>query len=278
MQRRFTTVDGISLAYIEKNPQAHKTIFFIHGNSGSSRTWNKQLESPLFSSFRLVAFDLPAHGFSSPSSNPDNDYAPITLGKIMAEAVSSLSGDGSYILIGFSFGTNIIGEMLLHDLKPAGIILVSSCVISSVSDLQKVFLPNPIAGMFFNDFISSDDLNTLALDCFFLRNSAEQDIFKSDFENTKTPFRSTLMKKAGEGAVSNEIELLKKMGLSILIIFGSEDKIVNVDYLDTVQLKTWETEIYKLPMAGHFVHLDRSELCNRLISDYAGEIFTTSHV
>jgi pimeloyl-ACP methyl ester carboxylesterase len=276
MQKNFT-VQGIKLAYLEKNPHEKKCIFFIHGNSGSSLTWSKQLESPLFSDFRIIAFDLPAHGSSESSPNPDIDYSPIILGKIMAQAVKSLAGDQSYILAGFSFGTNVIGEMLSYDLKPAGIILVSSCVISSVTDLQKVFLPNPNAGNFFIDSFSREGLDKLALDCFFLQNNMESEKFKYDFENTTAPFRSILMKKAGEGAVSDEIEFLRKTGLPILTIFGNEDKIVNINYLDAIPFTTWQNTIYKLPEAGHFVHIDQSELLNQLIFDYAIEMVTIGH-
>ena len=278
MEKKFISVMGIKLLYLEKNPTIKRTIFFIHGNSGSSLTWSKQFDSSILSEFRLIAFDLPAHGSSDPSADPDIDYSPIGLGKIMAAAVNSLAGDHSYILAGFSFGTNVIGEMLFNELNPGGVVLISSCVISSVSDLQKVFLPNPNATHFFNDSIPVEELETLALDCFYLRNMPDLEKFRSDFENTKTPFRSTLMKKAGEGVVRDEIDRLKKTNLPVLIIFGKQDKVVNTGYLDTIPFATWQNTIYKLEGAGHFVHIDQAEMCNQLISDYATEVFTSTHV
>jgi pimeloyl-ACP methyl ester carboxylesterase len=274
MEHKYIAVEGLNLAHIEKNPEAAQTIFFIHGNSGSSLTWSKQLESVLLSDFRLIAFDLPGHGFSDDSPNPDLDYSPIRLGQIMADAVSRLAVRQPYILIGFSLGTNIIGEMLYRNLTPAGIVLVSSCVINTVSDLQTVFLPNENANNFFSDSVSAENLAKLARDCFYLPDTNEMEKFKTDFQKTKVPFRSTLMKKAGEGAVNDEIELLEKIGLSILTIFGNEDKIVNVDYLDTIPLVIWQNAIYKLPQAGHFVHIDQAEKVNQLISDYVAEMFT----
>src|SRR5688572_27792061 len=92
MQKKFISIEGIKLMYLEKNPGVKKTIFFIHGNSGSSQTWSKQLASPLFSDFRLIAFDLPAHGSSASSTTPDIDYSPIDLGKMMAAAMNTLAG------------------------------------------------------------------------------------------------------------------------------------------------------------------------------------------
>ena len=268
MQQKFVEIGGLTIAYQEKNSSSSRTIFFIHGNSGSSLTWSKQLESSLFSDFRLIAFDMPAHGMSNASSDPGKDYSPVMLGKIMAEAVNNLAADHPYILIGFSFGTNIIGEMLCHNLKPAGIILAGSCVIRSVSDLQTVFLPNPNGNSFFNDPIIPEALEKLALDCFYLQDSIELEKFKNDFENTKRPFRSKLMEKASAGEVSDEIGYLKGMNFYTLIVFGKEDKLVNVDYLDGIPDSTWKKKIHKLQRAGHFVHVDQSDVFNQLVSNY----------
>ena len=268
MEQKFISVDGLNLAYREKNPSADKTIYFIHGNSGSSSTWSKQLDSPLFSDIQLIAFDLPGHGMSDSSSNPAIDYSPARLGTIMAEAVNALATNHSYILIGFSFGTNIIGEMLCNNLNPAGTILASSCIINSIADLQTVFLPNQNGNNFFNDSIPREDLEKLAFDCFYLQDRRELEKFKTDFENTKMPFRSTLLKKAVEVNISNEIDCLKKKNFSTLIIFGKEDKIVNVDYLDSIPDSQWNKTIHKLPGAGHFVHIDQPEIFNQLIFNY----------
>ena len=126
---KFIEAGQVSLAYLEKNPQFEKTVYFIHGNSGSCRTWRKQFCYEFFNSYRLIAFDLPAHGQSSASDNPTHDYSPITTGQIIATAIKNLANDNSYALVGFSYGTNVIAEALNHNLKPAGIVLNASCVI-----------------------------------------------------------------------------------------------------------------------------------------------------
>ena len=42
MEMKFIEAGQVSLAYLEKNPQFEKTVYFIHGNSGSCRTWRKK--------------------------------------------------------------------------------------------------------------------------------------------------------------------------------------------------------------------------------------------
>lgn len=52
-----------------------RPIVLIHGNSASSRVWQKQLEGPLGAKYRLIAIDLPGHGDSAPAPHPEKDYS-----------------------------------------------------------------------------------------------------------------------------------------------------------------------------------------------------------
>ncbi len=74
MLKHQLTIKGIRIACIEQNPDCKNTIFFIHGNSLSSASWMKQFNNEILSKYRLIAFDLPAHGDSAASPEPDNHY------------------------------------------------------------------------------------------------------------------------------------------------------------------------------------------------------------
>ena len=99
MLKHQLTVKGIRIAYLEQNPDCKNTIFFIHGNSVSSASWMKQLNSELLSKYRLIAFDLPAHGDSAASPEPDNDYTFAGLASIATLLVEQLE-TGPYIICG----------------------------------------------------------------------------------------------------------------------------------------------------------------------------------
>lgn len=278
MHTKYIVVNGLKLAFLEANEDKPFTIFFIHGNSGSSATWHLQLDSSLLSEYRLIAIDLPGHGNSQEPTEPNLAYSPIELGSFLAEAVSILVDKRPFIVAGFSFGTNLVGEMMLHQPNSKGIILISSCVVSSIQDLQQVFLPNPLGTMLFNDSYTEAELDNFANECFLKKDQNELNQFRYDFSKTKFPFRSTLGKKAAEGAVNNEIELLNKAGYPVLFIFGKEDKILNVDYLDAIELNKWQSCIHKIAVSGHFVHVDQSDRCNLLIHNYASEMFKEDHI
>src|SRR5688572_23420969 len=108
MEKKFLEINGTRLAYLEKNDERTNTLFFIHGSSSSSFLWRKQLSSDLFTDYRLVAIDLPAHGDSDACNNPEEDYSPIVTAQILAQAIKLLAGADPYLLTGFSYGTNLI--------------------------------------------------------------------------------------------------------------------------------------------------------------------------
>ena len=139
MEQKFILIDGISIAYFEKNCEKENSIFFIHGNSSSSAIWLKQFESELLSGYRLIAFDLPAHGASGALNGSGIEYGLPVLGKIMAAAVKESAGDGAYIIAGLSLGTNIVAEMLAHTIAPAGVIVIGSCMIGGEYTMERVF-------------------------------------------------------------------------------------------------------------------------------------------
>jgi pimeloyl-ACP methyl ester carboxylesterase len=267
----YITINNTNLAFELQNPEAARTLFFIHGNSTSSRTWRYQLNSPMFREYRLIALDLPAHGKSE--ADPEKAYSLHALGATMAMAVKDLSDDKPFILIGISLGTNIVAEMLSYQLKPIGIVLASPCVVGKDFTLESMVLPGADTSAIFLD----QPLNTTLLKYAQLTSSSTKDddlaLFLEDYHRVKNPFRSILFESIVAGKFSDQIELLRQAGTPLLTLFGKEDHIINPDYLDGAPLQLWKNIIHKIPNASHLVHIDQPELFNDLISNYTQECF-----
>jgi len=273
MEYQFINIEGIQLAYLETKGISENIIFFIHGNSSSSLTWSKQLESPLFSHFRLIAFDLPAHGLSGTL----NDYSLPGIATLMTKAILKLAANKPYLLVGFSIGTNVISEMLSLKIQPLGIVLISSCAISTIGDLQTVFFPHPDGAILFRDELDMAGLKKLAGESFFNLTADKLDRYIKDFIATKSPFRSRVIKNSIEGKLTDEIASLKRSGVPLQVFFGKNDKIVNPDHIDNTGLSLWKNKIFKLEKGGHFVHEDQPEAINQLLTDYATDQFKIGH-
>lgn len=268
-------IDGVSIAFLEMHPNASKTIFFIHGNSGSSNTWSKQFLDTALIGFQLIAFDLPGHGESSNSNNPNIDYSPLRTGEILAKAVINLSVNKPYVLVGFSYGTNLIAEMFRFHVDPVGIVLVSMCCIGEHFPMNRVFKQGQQPSLFFYNETNRTTVNDFVEKIVFKKactGTIAQDYFETDIR-----FRPALMQTAKDGMLTDEIDALKESGVSICVVFGKHDALVNSLCFETCGLLFWKNKIHLVETAGHFVHLDEPNAVTILIADYANEVFTENH-
>ena len=272
MNEKFISVNGMSIAYIEKNPSASETIFFIHGNSGSSRCWHRQFESELLNNYRLIAIDLPGHGQSDWSNNPSEDYSPLGTAKCLVKVIGDLENSKPFILAGFSYGTNVVAEMLEYELKPRGIVLIANCVVGKDHGLDKIFKNTVSPSIFFYNETNKELVKDSIANSLFVATESEVENLTEDYLTVSPDFKPALFTSAGEGKISDEIVALKKLNVPVLTIFGTQDAVVNVDYLDDFPFPIWRDHIYKLSPAGHYTNIDSAEEVNRLLSEYTRAI------
>lgn len=271
MEIKSIKIDAFTIAFREINACGKGTVFFFHGNSGSHRTWNKQLCSNALKDYRLIAFDLPGHGASSDSPNPQHDYSPIRLGEVLARATELLASEKPFVLAGSSLGSNLIAETLYFGLKPKGILLFSSSVTGKDYGLDKIF--NPLGSpIFFSDECDEDHIRT-----FFeqeIRSANREDInaHTEDFRQTRPPFRTALLQNAGIGQLSDELYLLEQSGVPVVLLFGQQDGLLQTGYLDAAPFQLWQNKVFKIPEAGHYCYNDQPEIINALIKEYLTEM------
>lgn len=271
MQSKFITVGGIRLAYLEKNPKGGKIIFFVHGNSSSSSIWQAQFASERFSGYRLIAFDLPAHGQSGTAPL----YSLPDLGRVMAAAVRQMAGVGEYVICGVSLGVNIMAEMLHYQLAPTGLIIIGSCAFGGSFTMEIVFKPGADLRPSMEDNVSEEELKqywTNAGICYHDEKGEKYQSFKSDYFNIRDNFRSKLFATVMAGQIGDEVNSFRQSGVPMLVIFGEGEKICNIDYLDQAGLQLWQNKVFKIPGTGHFVHIDLPEETNELMADFASEM------
>lgn len=263
----FITVDRFQLAYQEVNSGGDATIFFLHGNSGSSRSWAKQLGDPSLKGYRMIAFDLPAHGDSSASDDPDADYSLPALGKTMASAVGALAAGKPYTVAGFSLGSNVLAEALPL-LKPAGIVLTDPSVAGGSYTMDKVFKPGTDSSLLFSDSATPESIAAFASIIQYHPTDEDKQVTIDDYNRVKPGFRPALMRTVMAGKLSNEPELVVQAGLPVLVLFGHEDSLVQTGYLDGAPFQLWKGQTFQLPGAGHASHVDQPGLWGQLLLEY----------
>jgi pimeloyl-ACP methyl ester carboxylesterase len=271
MKVNFIEVNKIRLAHFEKNSDANQTIFFIHGNSVSKRSWRKQYNSPVLSDYRMIAIDLPSHGDSN--EGIESFYTLKGLAGIMSNTVGQLAAGKPYILVGISLSTNIIAEMLAFDVKPEGLVLAGPCIVGKGYEVSQFVKPNTHVGVVFTDHSDENDILSYAHETSASRDPNDVEIFMEDFKSVKGNFRSPLAKSIMSGEYSDEIELLQQKNIPLLIVFGKNEIVVDENYLDNAVLPIWNKTIYKIEGSSHLVNIDQPEEFNKLLKKFADDIF-----
>jgi pimeloyl-ACP methyl ester carboxylesterase len=272
MQKHQLTIKGIRIAYFEQNPDCKNTIFFIHGNSLSSASWMKQFNSEVLSKYRLIAFDLPAHGDSSASPEPDNHYSFSSLASIATLLVEQLE-TGPYIICGVSLGTNIMAEMIPFGIDPAGLFFAGSCLMGEGIGLERIALPGADLSVFFSDAAEDAAVMKYRSQTSLSEDLSDAQSFLADFKRVQTPFRTRFINSIMTGNLGDHFRQVNSSSCLMGWVFGADEKVVDPHYLDDVDVPKWKDQVFKIPGASHLVNIDQPEAFNKLLAEFAWDCF-----
>ncbi len=268
-------VGDIRLAFYEYHRERENSIFFIHGNSTSSNYWRKQVSSHLLNNFRLVCIDLPNHGNSSTLQQSDKYSLPL-IADTLVPAIKQLAGNKPYIICGSSLGCNIVAEMLTNDLPIKGLVMAGPCIIGEGYGLDRLVLPGADASAVFAENIPHEMIEKYAAEASLSTDRDDRKIFLADYYKVKGNFRSALYASIAAGNYNDEVKQLQNSGVPIAIIFGADEKILNIKYLNDAPLNLWKQIIHTIPGASHLVNIDAPEDFNELLASFAKDVFTTN--
>jgi len=99
-------ISNQNIAYYESSGKG-QTIFLVHGNSSSGRSYLHQLQSQLGQMYRFIAMDLPGHGLSDVAANPEVTYSLPGYADVVLEVAKALDTSNA-IFVGWSLGGHIL--------------------------------------------------------------------------------------------------------------------------------------------------------------------------
>jgi pimeloyl-ACP methyl ester carboxylesterase len=253
---------------------AGQAILFVHGNSCSADYWEDQLNDPtLQGQYQLIAFDLPGHG----KSGKVISYGVKNIASFIPQVIDQLSLQ-DYILVGLSFGTALIAEAAPAVSKTPsqngcrGFFLASPNITSDLYPPASYILPFPEVYAMATDVVPDEVLTEFA--GHLVRDAASPLIeqFKQSYLQTDPPFRLALQAAMLQNEWSDEFANLADTHLPYRIIFGKEEKILNIHYLDNSPLPA-NASIDTIDGAAHFVNMEQVAIFNGLLAAFAGEAF-----
>ena len=134
-------------------------MVLCHGNSTSSRIFQKQFEGVLAERFHLVAFDYPGHGRSGNAGDP-KDYSLPGLADVLLEVVRQLKLDNAFF-VGFSLGGHVVLEASDRLPEAKGFMIYGTPPVGKPPAMDKAFLPHPSMGILFKGTLTAEEAELL---------------------------------------------------------------------------------------------------------------------
>jgi pimeloyl-ACP methyl ester carboxylesterase len=258
-------INGQKIAYYESDSKG-QPVLFIHGNSMSGLSFEKQFQSTLGDEFRIVALDLPGHGRSTPALNPASGYTLPGYATAVSECIKKLEIDNA-VLVGWSLGGHVILEASGQLPDSAGLMIFGAppCGKPMAAD---AFVPNPLFHLPFKSDLSNEEVVAVTAG-FFKPGCQIPRFFFDDMRRTDGRAREALGVSVGEGNYSDEVAVVANLDKPLAIVHGEHESVANLSYLKNLTIPTlWRSEIQIIPDAGHTPQWEQPEIFNNLLMEF----------
>lgn len=268
MQYKEIEINGQKIAYYESKGRG-TAVVMIHRFSG--RCFQKQLESPLGEKYRIITIDLPGHGMSDKTLEPEKTYTLPGYAEVLVSFAREL-GLQKAAFVGWSVGGHIILEAA-DRLSASGLMVFGAPPISSLAEYQEACFPNPALSSIFNRELTDGEISAWVAACFRPGTNNIPDFLATDIKETDGREREILGVSAITGNFKNEVEVVGGLNIPIAIIQGEKDQITNPAYLRKLNIPTlWRGEIQIIPDAGHTPQWEQPEAFNLLLEEFIEEV------
>lgn len=217
MRKQMVSI-GVNKIAITESEGKGEVILLIHGNSLSSKSFNKQLDSSLGNVYHLIAIELPGHGDSPPVSDPRNNYSFPGYADAVIAVIKKLYLS-NVVLVGHSLGGHIALEISERFSGVKGIFIFGTPPLGVPPDINQTFLDMALRP------------STLIKDGSKIPQFLEDDITKTDPNARKFMIRNTVKNK-----FTDEIEIVAKLKIPLAVIHGAHDQVINLDYIKKIQM------------------------------------------
>ena len=256
-------------------------VICIHGNSGAKTAFEKQLNSPLAQTYRLIALDLPGHGESQHDiSNPGQTYRPSGYAQMVVDFATHLHLTHA-VYVGWSLGGHILLEALQasngHPALPlpAGVLIFGAPPIGTNADIPQAFLPNPVFPLATQEILTRAEINAF-VHAWFRKHFPDADIpqhFYRDIVASDGQARKYLGISVGTNDFADEVTAVGTTTTPLAIVHGVQEQLVNGHYYAGLSMPTlWKQQVHLVNNAGHAVQEEQPGHFNGLLQAFIDDL------
>ncbi len=225
-------------------------IVLLHGNSSSSRAFERQLHGPLGKTCRLVAIDLMGHGQSADAADP---AAYLLSGQARTLiAVATALGVTDAVFVGWSLGGHVVLEAAPDLAAARGFAIFGTPPIGFPPALGEAFLPHPAFGLGFAPTMTPEQAQAYAQSQVAPGYTDIPPFAVDDILRTDGRARQGVAASLDPSVTRDEIEVVAGLTKPLAILHGEREQLINGAYLAALKAPTlWRGAVEVIAHAGH---------------------------
>lgn len=256
---------------VEETGRGAIPVLLIHGNSSCRGVFRKQMRGSITKKHRFLAFDLPGHGQSSDALDPQRSYTLPGLADAAVELLDKL-GIAEAIVFGWSLGGHIGMEMIPRFPGMRGLMICGSPPVGH-DGMSQGFKKSPHLGAAGKQELSEAQIKAFVEGV--VGESAEPFLWDA-VARTDGRFRKRLFDAARAGEGVNQRLIVEKSSVPVAVVNGSADRVVNLDYFDTVAYANlWERRCHRLGGLGHAPFWEAPNDFNPVLERFLRDVVTS---
>ena len=265
---KIVELPGGDLNYKEAGDRDDPVIVLLHGFACSLGWWDRVAPELADRGLRVIRFDLLGHGGSE---KPRDGYAPDDQARLVAAALHELHVKRATVA-GHSMGGTV--AIALAELEPRlvrKVAVLGTAPRDGYSDLPLVgrVATWPVAGELIRRF-APDQAIKAGLDDAFADDVEVPDEFVDDVDDMTFSSYDKSSTKSHEFVEDRpNSERVKDAGDPLLVIFGTDDEIVEPKAADRWKKDVPRARVVKLRGVGHSPHWENPREVVELLLDYA---------
>jgi len=274
LDEHLIVIGDLRISYCCAGP-IDKTVVFIHGNSSCKAAFRYQYPDLLSAGYGVLALDLPGHGESSDSPDPDNDYtipAYADLVRLLCEE----NGVMGPALLGWSLGGHVALQLAGNSLDIAGLALCGTPPISpGTDDAKHAFLKSEFSDVTGDAYPSWEKLESYITAVYGTMDHIPAQLRLAGFRADGLS-RSTMIKHWRTGTdLLDQRAIAQNWQKPIMMIHGTKDAFVSADFIRSVRLTDLHLKhpIKFIEDVGHAPFLENPVSFNELLLGFCDTVF-----
>jgi len=257
-------------------PDNAPVMLLLHGTGAATHSW-RDLAPLLATRFRIVAPDLPGHGFTR--GRPAGGLAMPEMARAVGDLMTALGCDPA-VIVGHSAGAAIAIRMALDGVASPCAIVGLGAALLPIPGLAGVLFPSLARALFVNPFaphVFARLARTPGEAARFLARSTGSRIDAVGIACYERLF-ATSGHCAGAITMMADWDLpalkrdLPRLGIPLLLVHGAGDSAIPLSNARQAAAIIPSARLVSLPGLGHLAHEEKPGDVALLITEFAGEV------